>query len=456
MRVNATDVVERVRVAVGGRQIAAQVGTHLVGRVAELLDLPFELSEAMRPTVQRCSKHDRGRLLTQVALTLAAGGRCVTDTAVLRNQPSLFGEVASDATEWRTFDAIDEPTLSRLRDGRAAATSRLLERVDDDQPVVIDVDASLFEVHSENKEGATPHFKGGFGFHPMFAFVEPAGLPLAGRLREGRAGANDGDDHLAVIDDAIGALPEAWRQGHHPGDAPELVCRRLLVRADTAGYSHKVIGGLAARNVEFSIGMPANERFDSEIHHLRFDQWRPALTVDERVRAGAQVAEIDVVPDSMPAGTRVIVRREWPHPGAPLKLWDHDGWRHQVIVTNQTGDAVELERRHRQHAQVENRTKQLKDIGDARFPFTAFTSNAGWLETMLTASLLLAATRQLLLDGELADAEPRRLRHTLLSCPARLVRRTRQTWLRLPDSWPWADQLLDAYRRLDLLATAPG
>ena len=161
-------------------------------------------------------------------------------------------------------------------------------------------------------------------------------------------------------------------------------------------------------------------------------------------------------PTGCPPAPGVIVRRERPHPGAPLKLWDHNGWRHQVIVTNQTGHAVELERRHRQHAQVENRIKQLKDIGDARFPFTRFTSNAAWLETMLTASLLLAATRRLLLEGELADAEPRRLRQTLLGCRARLVRRARQTWLRLPDSWPWTDQLLTAYRRLDLLATAPG
>ena len=304
LRVNATNVVERVRVADGRRQIASQVGTHLVGRVAELLELPLELSEAMRPAVQRRSKHDRGRLLTQVALTLAAGGRCVADVALLRNQPSLFGEVSSDAIVWRTFDKVDEVTLDRLRDARAAATSRLLERLDDDEQVSIDVDASLFEVHSEQKEGATPHFKVGFGFHPMFAFVEPAGLPLAGRLWEGRAGANDADDHLTVIDEAIAALPEAWRQGHRAGDDPSLVCRRLQVRADTAGYSHKVIGGLAARNCEFSIGMPANERFDSEVHRLRPGDWRPALTADGRVRRGAQVAQIEAVPDWMPAGTR--------------------------------------------------------------------------------------------------------------------------------------------------------
>jgi hypothetical protein len=184
LRVNATNVVERVRVGDGGRQIASQVGTHLVGGVAELLGLPLALSEAMEATVQRRSKHDRGRLLTQVALTLAAGGRCVSDVAVLRNQPSLFGEVASDATVWRTFDAVDEATLARLRAGRAAATGRLLERLDEGAPVVIDVDASLFEVHSERKEGASPHFKGGFGFHPMFAFCEPAGCRwLAGCVK---------------------------------------------------------------------------------------------------------------------------------------------------------------------------------------------------------------------------------------------------------------------------------
>ena len=374
--------------------------------------------------------------------------------AVLRNQPWLFGEVASDATVWRTFDVIDAATLDRLRDARSAATGRLLAQLDDPGPVVIDVDASLFEIHSEHKEGATPHFKGGFGFHPMFAFGEPAGLPLAGRLRPGRAGSGDGDDHLTVIDDAIAALPDGWQRGHRLGDQPGLVQRQVLVRADTAGYSHTVIGGLAARNCLFSTPMPTGDRFDGEIHQLRYDQWQPALAADGTVRRGAQVAEIAVVPDWMPEGTRVIVRRERPHPGAPLKLWDHNGWRHQVIVTNQAGDAVELERRHRQHAQVENRIKQLTDIGDAHFPFTRLAANAAWLETMLTAALLLAATRSLLLDDELAQAEPRRLRHTLLSSPARLIRRARQRWLKLPDSWPWTDQLLAAYRRLTLLTAA--
>ena len=116
---NATYVLERVRVAGGGRQIASQVGTHLVGGVAQFLGLPSAYSAAMEATVQR------------------------------------------------TFDAIDATSLDRLRDARSAATGRLLEHFDGDGPVVLAVDASLFEVHSEHKEGAIPHFKGGFGFHPM-------------------------------------------------------------------------------------------------------------------------------------------------------------------------------------------------------------------------------------------------------------------------------------------------
>ena len=144
--------------------------------------------------------------------------------------------------------------------------------------------------------------RAGSGSTRSSAFCEPSGLPLAGRLRPGRASAMDGgaQHHLLVIDDAIAALPEGWQQGHRAGDDAGLVERQLLVRVDTAGYSHKVIGGLAARNCLFSIGMPANDRFDGEIHQLRYDQWRPALAADGTVRRGAQVAEIAVAPDCMP------------------------------------------------------------------------------------------------------------------------------------------------------------
>ncbi len=453
MGVNATRSVERVRVAGGGRRVATHVGTHLVGELAERLGLPSALSGALSGTVLRRSRHDRGRVLTQVALSIAGGGRCLSDLGVLRNQPELFGEVASDATAWRIFDAVDDDTLERIRSARATVTAGLLARVDELDELVLDIDATLFEVHSENKQGAAAHFKGGYGFAPMLVFAEPLGLPLAGRLRSGNATANDAGDQLQVVDDAIAALPSQWQAGHHDGEDPHQVTRAILVRTDNAGYSRQVIGGLAARNLRFSIGMPASEAFDREIHALAHTAWLPARDANGRPRPGAQVAELARVPAWMPPATRAIVRRERPHPGAQLRLWDHNGWRHQIIVTNQHDDDIaDIEARHRAHANVENRIKNLKDTGEGRLPFTDLTANAAWFELTLIAALLLAAARVLLLSGgELATAEPRRLRYTILHAAGRILCRARQVWLRLPDTWPWTSHLLHAYQRLTTL-----
>ena len=142
------------------------------------------------------------------------------------------------------------------------------------------------------------------------------------------------------------------------------------------------------------------------------------------------------------------MRRERPHQGAQLRLWDHGGWRHQVLLTNSRGAARRLEVRHRRHGEVENRIKNAKDCGLERMPFTSFDANAAWMEMVLAAADLLVWGQQLLLDGELAVAEPRTLRYRLLHVAGRLVHRARQMWLRLPEHWPWTTDLLAAYQRL--------
>ena len=137
-----------------------------------------------------------------------------------------------------------------------------------------------------------------------------------------------------------------------------------------------------------------------------------------------------------PAGTRIIVRRERPHPGAQLSLFDHDeGLRHQVFLTDTPysgdGSAQFLEVRHRGHASVEDHIRCGKTTGFGRFPSRHFTINAAWLELSLTAIDLLAWTRILLLDGELATAEPKKLRYRLLHVAARLTRGGRRLRLRI-------------------------
>jgi len=216
--VNATSTVS-VRVEGGGEQVVAHVGLHALGSFADRLSLGEELSAAVAAGGdQRLLGHDRGKVLTQVMLMLAGGGECCGDIEYLRAQPGLFGPVPSDSTVWRTFGRIDEATLAYLAQAMAAVRSQVWSRsaattgVD---PVALDIDASLVEIHSENKEGTAPSYKGGYGFHPMFCFADATGEALAGRLRPGNAAANSIDDHLAVADEAIAQL-RSWHRRRPP------------------------------------------------------------------------------------------------------------------------------------------------------------------------------------------------------------------------------------------------
>jgi hypothetical protein len=437
----------------GDTQVASQVGSHLLGKIADGSGLTSRYSAAVPSTGERAPGQDRGRLLAQVAVMLAGGGECVSDMAALRDQPELFGDVASSATIWRAVKELDGAVLDALRRARAATREKVWAAVGGPDEVVLDVDAALIEVHSENKESAASHYKGGYGFHPMLCFADHSGEALAGVLRPGNAGANSGADQLAVVDAAVASLPEAYRAGHRPGDDPDLVRHRIVVRADTAGAVASFIDGLVARNIEFSVYARADDRLHAAIRAVPADAWHKAVRDDGEARHAGEVAELDVALDGWPPGTRAICRREKPHPGAQLRLWDTDGYRHQVTLTNSPGDPLALELRQRRHARVENCIKALRDTGLDRMPFTSLAMNQAWFEMVLAGADLLAWLRLGCLEGDLAKATPKTLRYRLLHVAARIVRRSRRTVLRLPAHWPWAGELASAYRRLAVLAT---
>ncbi len=153
----------------------------------------------------------------------------------------------------------------------------------------------------------------------------------------------------------------------------------------------------------------------------------------------------------------MIVRRERPHPGAQLSFTDHDGHRFQVILTDQPDkDIATIERRHRARARVEDQIRQDKDTGLRNLPFRDFQVNTVWLELVLIAHNLIAWTQALVLSGELAKAEPKRLRYRLLHVAARLAFSARQAKLRLAAGWPWATDLAAAFARLKALPAPAG
>jgi hypothetical protein len=435
-------------VTADGKGIAAHAGTRLMAEMAEFTGLHEAMSDALAPTVRRSRRHDPGRVLVDLALMLADGGDCLSDLAVLRDQPALFGSVASTPTAFRVIDSVDAGRLSAIGMARARTRARAWEAglnpCSTHSPLILDFDATMVETYTE-KDGAGPTYKGGFGFHPLTCFLDATNEALAMLLRPGNASAHDADDHIAVLDLALAQLPVA------PEGLDPVAGVTMLVRTDAAGASHAFVDALVERGIEFSVGMEMREPIRLGILALSPSEWTEAITAEGEIREGADVAEItDLVNLShWPAGTRAIVRREEPHPGAQFNLFDPDGWRHQVFITNSGDpDITYLEARHRGHARIEDRIRCAKDTGLRSLPFADFVNNACWIELVCMAQDLFAFTQGLVLRGEMARAEPKRLRYALLHTAGRLGTTSRRTTLRLQREWPWAPLLADAFTRL--------
>src|SRR5215218_4248604 len=386
---------EKVEVTADGKGLASHAGSALLVAVADKVGLTDALSEALAPTRERRSAHDPGEVVRDLCVMLADGGDCLADLGALRDQEDLFGRVASAPTAWRVVDSLcAEGMLERLRAARAKARERVWELGGRPERIVLDLDPTLITAHSD-KEEARGNFKGGFGFHPMLCYLDESEEALSGLLRPGNAGSNTAADQVAVVDEALGQLPREVAEE-----------AELLVRADSAGLTHELLDFLHDANIRFSVGVDMTEDVRQAVLAIRERDWAPAVSADGEEREKALVAELDL---------------------------DHRG-----------------------HARVEDRIRCGKDTGMRNLPFREFAANEVWLELSLIAQDLVAWTKALALDGELARSEPKRLRYRLLHQAGRIARSGRRVRLRLERSWPWAQALVAALERIRALpAPAP-
>jgi hypothetical protein len=413
------------------------------------------LSQGLSRWRARRAVHDPGKVIADLAAAVALGGDCLSDIAVLREQPGLAGPVASDPVVSRLVSQLagDLPrALKAVRCARAAARERAWALAGQDAPgadgglAVIDLDATVVIAHSE-KERASGTWKGTFGFHPLAAFADHGaagnGEPLAILLRTGSSGSNTAADHVEVTRLALAQLPRHLR-------------RRVLVRTDSAGGTHGFLDWLTApsRRLHYSVGMTITEEMQAAIMKVPAGAWQPAYDGDGQARDGAWVADITGLLDlsSWPAGMRVIVRKERPHPGAQLRFTDLDGHRFTAFATDaKRGQLADLELRHRRRARCEDRIRNAKDTGLRNLPLKGFAQNQLWCEVVSLACELLAWTQLLALTGAARRWEPKRLRLRLFSVAGRLARSGRRLRLRLAERWPWARDVTAAVHRLQAL-----
>jgi hypothetical protein len=430
-------------------------GALLLQEAIRVAGLDRSLSAALASWRPARAEHDPGKVLLDLATAVALGGDCLGDLAAVRAQPALFGTVASGPAVSRLLAALAgdvDDAVAAIRQARAAARAavwacrRPLAGTSGKRSggqVIVDIDATLVTAHSD-KEGAEPTFKRGFGFAPMCTFADygehGTGEPLALDLRPGKASPWNSADHLTTLAAALAQLPEGERG-------------QVLVRADTGACSKKFLHHITDAGLEYSIGFAAQDTVQAAIKTIPEQAWRAAVDGDGQPRDGAQVAELTAWmpapvkasrpgPQEWPAGMRVIARRERPHPGAQLRLTDHNGWRVTCFATSTRGTGwtlATLEVRHRQRARCEDRIRNLKDTGLRNLPFHDYAKNRLWLEVVALAAALLAWT-QTLAFGQQQPArrwEPKRLRLRLLAVAGRIIRTGRRKQLRLPRDWPW-------------------
>jgi hypothetical protein len=445
----------RVAVSADGRGLVSQAGAVLLWETMRVTGLGRGLSAALQPWRAPRAVHDPGKIVADLAAALALGGDCLADIAVLREQPDLAGPVASDPVVSRLVRSLaaDLPrALAAIRGARAAARERAWALAGDAAPgadgglVTVDLDATIVIAHSE-KEQAAATWKKTFGHHPMTAWADHGqagnGEPLALVLRPGNAGSNTAADHIAAARPAIAQLPERLR-------------RTVLVRADSGGGTHEFLKWLTAksRRLHYSVGMTVTDAIADAIGQVPAEAWTPAYDGDGQVRDGAWVADITGLLDldSWPAGMRVIVRKERPHPGAQLRFTDIDGHRFTAFATGtKKGQLADLELRHRRRARCEDRIRNAKDTGMRNLPLKGFAQNQLWCEIVALACELLAWTQMLALTGAARRWEPKRLRLRVFAVAGRLARSGRRLRLRLAGRWPWAGDITVAATRLQAL-----
>ena len=422
-QVNTIAAVPRVKVSADGHGVVSHAGVGMLREVAGLTGLSTQVTAALADTYRGPWIHDPGSVFADLAAAVAGGADCIDGV----------GQRCGDREH--VF-------------GPAPAPGGWLH---------LDVDATITIDHSDNKENAAATWKKTWGHHSLLVFLDrpdiAGGEALSGLLRPGNAGSNTAADHVTVLEQALKQLPAAYRP--NPDDPAG---QQVLVRSDSAGATHAFATACRDAGVGFSFGYAVDARVRDAVEILnRNDSWYPAIESDGGIRDGAWVAEATglVEMSGWPARTRLILRKERPHPGAQLRFTDSDGLRITAFITDTPTGVVPgqlggLELRHRQHARVEDRIRQAKATGLANLPCHRSDANAAWLEIILAATDLVAWTKLIGFTEhrDLATCEIETFRYRVLHVAARITRGARQIQLRIDATWRWATAISQGWQRL--------
>jgi hypothetical protein len=421
-------VLDSVDVAFDDDHAVAAAGLLLPATLAERLGIE-QVTDELVDLGDRPGAARPGRKLLTLVHALAAGGDCIDDVELLRcgSTGSVLGHramAASTVGTWlRSFTFGHVRQLDKVT-GEVLARAWQAGAGPGDDPLVVDVDSTICEVHGYHKQGAGYGYTRRLGLHPLLATRADTGEVLHARLRKGSA--NTARGILRFADELVARPRRAGATGE------------LTVRMDAGFWSAKLICRLRAHQVRYSITVRQTKPVRRAIAAIPEAAWVDIAYPDSGV---AQVAETAFRSD------RLIVRRVRNHDTDQGQLFPT--WRYHAFVTDRVGTAVALDADHRRHAVCELAIRDLKtSAGLTHLPSGRFTANAAWLLAAGLAHNLLRWTAALGLGVRDEQTVAKTIRRTLLALPGRLTRSARRFMLHLPARWPWAHSFTMALARL--------
>ena len=441
------------RTELTGQQLISHAGLSVLSGFLNAMDFRALCENRFSQFAPTTASHRPGKILADLTLMLAAGGEQACDVDLLRTNPGLFGPVASEATVSRFMNRIkDMPeafthgyqTMSRSLRTKlwaAAGPRNPAQRASKRTPLILDIDATLIQAHSD-KQGTTGTYKGGNGFAPMilpadYGTGNGTGETLAILLRPGNKGANSAKDHIEALSQALAVLPDDF----YDKDGV-LIGEKLLVRTDSAGASREFLNHLDSLGIQFSTSysLPViKERQIGWISEKKY--WEPAIDQHGKPLRDVWVVDATKIMNlkDYPPGTRIYVRAEPLHSGAKASLFDAEGNRITAFLTNSPYYVIpELDRRHRARGRCENRIKSLKHAGLGKLPYWSFAANQAWALIAALATNLLAWMQLVLLPAEHVAGvwDVKRWRYRLFSMAGKLISSGRRTRLLIPAHAP--------------------
>lgn len=416
---SSSRIIDRLDATFDHDKIVANAGLVVAATLMSRLGLEALINDR----VKTGSANPGRKLLTLVAAMLA-GAAHIDHVDVLRAGATqrVLGFVVAAPSTVGTF--LRSFTFGHLRQldavlGHALARAWRLGAGPGEEPLVVDLDSTITEVHGHAKGGAAYGYTRQLGYHPLLATRAGTGEVLFSRLRKGSAGSGRGV--VRFVDELVAVLGRAGATGP------------MTVRADSGFWSWKLIDRLNAHGIAWSITVTRQAAITKAIEAIPETAW---VDIDYTLGGRAQVAETIYTSGSRGKRrqVRLVVRRTRFTGRAQQRLWPD--WRHHAFITNTTLDPVAADEFHRNHAVVELAIRDLKDgAGLEHMPSGRFHANGAWLAAAVLAHNLNRWTLTL------ADQPPvtnRTLRTRLISLAAVLVNRSGRPTLRLPARWPWA------------------